>query len=186
MTVVGGLYLLYLTPLYDLTQQVPAAHALLLAHLLLAGCLYTWAIAGPDPAPRRPGMVTRLAVLVSAAGAHAYLAKLLYARAGEPAAHGHHGGTAEAETAAQLMYYGGDVAEILLAVMLFAGWYRRTSAVRSRGHVPTAGPQSDHQAGDHRGQVQPVVGPVEVEEIGVGVVDDEHPVDERRAVAEDE
>ncbi len=85
---VGALFVLYLTPLYGLTQRVPPAHGLLLVHLLLAGCLYTWAIAGPDPAPRRPGMATRLAVLVVAAGAHAYLAKLLYARAGAHAGHG--------------------------------------------------------------------------------------------------
>lgn len=146
---VGALFVLYLTPLYGLTQQVLAAHLLLLVHLLLAGCLYTWAIAGPDPAPRRPGMMTRLAVLVVAAGGHAYLAKLLYARADEHPGHGSPGGVAgEAETAAQLMYYGGDVAEILLAVVLLTTWYRRAAAVRSRG--PVAGPPGDHPADHHR------------------------------------
>lgn len=140
---VGVLFVLYLTPLYDLTQRHTGAHVLLLAHLLLAGCLYTWAIAGPGPAPRRPGLPIRLVVLVVAAGAHAYLAKALYARASEHAHHGQHGGTAEAEAAAQLMYYGGDGAEILLAVMLLGGWYRR-----QRGRDARRAPE--HSAGPVR------------------------------------
>ncbi|WP_127572111.1 cytochrome c oxidase assembly protein [Georgenia faecalis] len=120
---VGGMVVLYLTPLYGLSMARPEVHALVMAHFLLAGCLYTWAIAGPDPAPRRPGMATRTTVLVAAAGAHAFLAKLLYARAGEVAAG--HGDPASMEAGAQWMYYGGDVAELALAVMLFAWWYRR-------------------------------------------------------------
>lgn len=141
---IGALFALYLTPLYGVTQRVPAAHALLLVHLLLAGCLYTWAIAGPDPAPRRPGITTRVAVLVVAAGAHAYLAKLLYARAEQHSGHGHHDGTAgvgaeAAETAAQLMYYGGDIAEVLLAVMLFGTWYQRRSRRQALDPRPASG-----------------------------------------------
>jgi putative membrane protein len=92
-------------------------------HFLAAGYLFAWAIAGPDPAPRRPGIGTRTAVLVLAAGAHSYLGKLLYARAGElPHGAGH--GASEMEVAAQWMYYGGDLAELLLAAALFATWYR--------------------------------------------------------------
>ncbi|PYG02223.1 putative membrane protein [Georgenia satyanarayanai] len=117
---VGGMVLLYLTPLHERAAASPALTAVVLAHFLLAGWLYTWSVAGPDPAPHRPGLPVRLGVLVVAAGAHAYLAKTLYARAVE----GHHG-TAHAEAGAQLMYYGGDGAELLLAVMLLAGWYRR-------------------------------------------------------------
>lgn len=141
----GGLFALYLTPLYELTRSSTVVHGLVLAHLLLAGCLYTWAIAGPDPAPRRPGMTTRVATLVVAAGAHAFLAKLLYADAlrthadGTPHADGtsHPAGMADA---AQAMYYGGDGAELLLAVALFAWWYRRggTRAERSARAAPTA------------------------------------------------
>jgi putative membrane protein len=116
---VGGMFVLYLTPLHRRAAESPALTALVLAHFLLAGWLYTWAVAGPDPAPGRPGTGTRVAVLVVAAGAHAYLAKVLYARAGES-----HHGMDHAEAGAQLMYYGGDGAELLLAVMLFAGWYR--------------------------------------------------------------
>ncbi|WP_413450037.1 cytochrome c oxidase assembly protein [Georgenia phoenicis] len=137
---VGGMFVLYLTPLHERAAASPILTAVVLAHFLLAGWLYTWAIAGPDPAPHRTGLPVRLAVLVVAAGAHAYLAKTLYARAAES----HHHGMAHSEAGAQLMYYGGDVAEVLLAVMLLAGWYRRSRPrelsppSRARGGGPAA------------------------------------------------
>ncbi|MBO3094867.1 cytochrome c oxidase assembly protein [Cellulomonas dongxiuzhuiae] len=120
---VGGMAVLYLTPLYALTTRSAVAHALVHAHFLLAGYLFAWALAGPDPAPRRPGTATRVAVLVVAGGAHAALAKLLYAHADRLPPGGVHT-VAEVEAAAQWMYYGGDVAEILLAVAVLAAWYR--------------------------------------------------------------
>jgi putative membrane protein len=115
---------LYLTPLYAASVQHGLLHHAVHVHFLAAGYLFAWSIAGPDPAPRRPGTGVRTAVLVVAAGAHSYLGKLLYAGAGElPPGAGH--GTAEMEAAAQWMYYGGDLAELLLATALFAAWYRR-------------------------------------------------------------
>jgi putative membrane protein len=140
---VGALYLLYLTPLYQLTVEHAVLHQVVNAHFLVAGCLYVWAIAGPDPAPRRPGLATRVAVLVLAAGAHGYLAKLLYARAGESGDVAQD--VAAMEQAAQWMYYGGDLTEILLAVALFAAWSGRRSrsaprVSRSRLRTHVAGP----------------------------------------------
>ncbi|WP_223148121.1 cytochrome c oxidase assembly protein, partial [Actinotalea sp. JY-7885] len=124
----GGVLVLYLTPLYGWTREHDAVNALVLTHLLLAGCLLTWSIAGPDPAPGRPGLAVRTAVLVVSAGTHAFLAKLLYARAGagHPGGHDHTGEHAveAAQQAATWMYYGGDGAELLLAAALFATWYR--------------------------------------------------------------
>lgn len=122
----GGLWVLYGTPLYALTAENAVAHHLVLVHLVAAGVLFTWAVAGPDPAPRRPGLPTRLGALLVSAASHAVLAKTLYARAGQWPPGGH-GPTDRAETAAMLMYYGGDVAELLLAAMLLAGWYVRSA-----------------------------------------------------------
>lgn len=141
---VGGLLTLYLTPLYARAAADPVVHALVLAHFLLAGCLFAWAVASTDPAPHRPGVGTRLVVLVAAAGVHGALAKYLYAHADRlPPGGGHT--AAQVETAALWMSYGGDVAEVLLAVALLAGWYgarRRADARRDRRHVvlpPRAG-----------------------------------------------
>ncbi|TCD22487.1 cytochrome c oxidase assembly protein [Pseudomonas sp. IC_126] len=119
---IGALYLLYLTPLYRLSFSEPLLHLWLHVHFVLAGYLFSWSIAGPDPAPYRPDMRVRLAVLFVATAAHAVLGKLMYAY-GFPRNAGHD--LAEIEVAAQLMYYGGDFAELLLAIVFFAAWYRR-------------------------------------------------------------
>jgi putative membrane protein len=123
---IGGMYVLYLTPLYALSQGDPVVHVLLHVHFVLSGYLFTWSIAGPDPAPHRPGMVVRLAVLFLATAAHACLGKIMYG-------HGYPRGTTadpeEIRAAAQWMYYGGDMAELLLTAAFFALWFRRRQRV---------------------------------------------------------
>ncbi|WP_420456986.1 cytochrome c oxidase assembly protein [Rubrivirga sp.] len=126
---VGGMAALYATPLYAATLSSPALHHAVHTHVLAAGCLFTWAVlAGPDPAPHAPPMRTRLGVLLVSVAAHATLGKLMY---GHLLPLGTPHGPDEIRAAAQLMYYGGDLAEGLLAVALFATWYRR------RGPWPT-------------------------------------------------
>ncbi len=122
---IGGMYLLYLTPLYALSRQSVALHLALHAHFLAAGCLFTWTIAGVDPAPHRAAWPLRLAVLTGAIAAHATLAKLMYAFGLPRPVHD----LAQLRAAAQLMFYGGDVAELMLAIVLFSHWYRQ------RGHA---------------------------------------------------
>jgi putative membrane protein len=123
----GGLYLVMLTPLSVTGGDSPLLHL----HYLASGYLFAWAVAGPDPAPRRPGMAARAGALLAAAAAHAFLAKYVYAHAGA-LPFGTGVDVAAVRSAARLMYYGGDVAELLLAIALFAGWYRR------RGRRPPA------------------------------------------------
>ncbi|MGB3852135.1 MAG: cytochrome c oxidase assembly protein, partial [Tunicatimonas sp.] len=107
-------------------------HHLVHLHFLAAGCLFTWAIAGPDPAPHRSSFALRLGVLFVNVATHGYLSKLMYAYRWP---RGTHHALAEIQDAAQWMYYGGDVAEALLAVALFSGWYQ----TRARRHgQPTA------------------------------------------------
>ncbi|WPP50323.1 cytochrome c oxidase assembly protein [Catalinimonas niigatensis] len=118
---IGGMYVLYLTPLYKASLTYPYLHHLLHLHFLLAGYLFCWAIAGPDLAPRRPGMRLRLAVLFLSMATHAYLSKIMYAYH-LPKNTPHTSG--QIQEAAKLMYYGGDLAEVLLAVAFFAAWFR--------------------------------------------------------------
>ncbi|WP_328849295.1 cytochrome c oxidase assembly protein [Micromonospora zamorensis] len=126
----GGLALVLLTPLYAAAERHSALHHALHLHYVAAGYLFAWSLAGPDPAPRRPGLAVRVGALLGAATGHAVLAKYLYANAEtlppgltdrDPAAF---------QSAAQLMYYGGDLAELLLAVALFATWYNRPYRLR--------------------------------------------------------
>jgi putative membrane protein len=124
---VGALYLLYMTPLYQLSQANPVLHVWLHLHFILGGYLFCWAIAGPDPAPDRASFPTRLTALFLATAAHSILSKLMYGY-GYPQDAGYT--LAEIEAAAQLMYYGGNLAEMALALLLFAGWYRRETGRR--------------------------------------------------------
>ncbi|WP_430499730.1 cytochrome c oxidase assembly protein [Micromonospora trifolii] len=119
----GGLALVLLTPLYAAAERQPVLHHAVHLHYLAAGYLFAWSLAGPDPAPHRPGLTVRVGALLATSAGHAVLAKYLYAQA-ETLPPGLTDRDPEAfREAAQLMYYGGDLAELLLAAALFATWY---------------------------------------------------------------
>ncbi|RCG32888.1 cytochrome c oxidase assembly protein [Sphaerisporangium album] len=127
---VGGMAVLYCTPLYHLVTGDPVLHHLPHAHFLLAGCLFAWVVAGPDPAPRRPTVPHRLVVLGVAVAAHATVSQLMYAGLLT-------GLTVPADElrgAAEIMYYGGDAAELLLALAMVTTW----RPVRRRVLAPRA------------------------------------------------
>lgn len=73
-----------------------------------------------DPIRHRPGFAVRAGTLLAAAAAHAVLAKSLWAT-GPP---GMAFTSADLHLASQLMYYGGDAVEIVLALLLASQWYR--------------------------------------------------------------
>ena len=123
---VGGLYALYLTPLYGLADRSELAHLLLHLHVVSAGALLSWFVVGVDPAPRPRSVGERLAVLLVAATGHAVLAKLLYAHDLPSGAAG------DRALGAQLLYYGGDLVEVLLAVVVMARWYAATGRAAAR------------------------------------------------------
>ncbi|GIJ79694.1 hypothetical protein Xph01_41260 [Micromonospora phaseoli] len=132
----GGLWLLYLTPLYRATLSSPALHDLVNLHFLLSGLLFTWSIAGPEPTGHRPRVPVRLVVLGAAVVAHAALAQLMYAGlfVDVPAP------PEQLRAGATVMYYGGDLAEILLALTLLTTWrpqprQRPTPVLRSSAGV---------------------------------------------------
>ena len=146
---VGVMYLLYLTPLYAWSLGNAALHHVIHLHFVIAGYLFTWSVIGLDPAPHRPGPITRLAALFLATATHATLGKLMYAY-GYPRGTPH--GPEEIQAAAQIMYYGGDLVELGLIVVFFATWGRRPaspisgwismrSSLRSRGSRNWASPR---------------------------------------------
>jgi len=126
---IGGMFVLYLTPLFARTMANPLAHGLVHLHFLLAGFLFTWAIVGREPLPHRPSVQTRAFVLFLSAAAHAFLGKYLYAQ-GLPS---HTAFSDEAlRAAAKTMYYWGDLSELILALILFA-----TAPAVRRGQRPS-------------------------------------------------
>ncbi|RUR35455.1 cytochrome c oxidase assembly protein [Vreelandella populi] len=120
---IGGMYVLYLTPLYSASLDNQALHYWIHVHFLVAGYLFCWAIlAEPDVSPHRLSLRFRLGVLFASIATHSLLGKLMYGYAW-PRGTGH--SLEEVQAAAQLMYYGGDLAEVLLAVVLLTLWLRR-------------------------------------------------------------
>ncbi|WP_079105037.1 cytochrome c oxidase assembly protein [Streptomyces prasinopilosus] len=137
---VGGLWLLYRTELFAAVQHRPLLHAVVHAHVLAAGLLFTFAVCQLDPVRRRRGLPLRGATLLAAGAAHAVLAKALYASPPPGAVLT----TADLHTGAQVMYYGGDLVEAALGVVLAASWYRATGRARAhrrRRAGPVAGPR---------------------------------------------
>lgn len=114
----GSLAVLYFTPLYNATASSSAGHWVLHGHFLLSGSLFAYAIAGPDPAPSRPGVRARLVYLGIAIAVHAIISQLMY---GGFLVHVH-APVHQVQGGAEIMYYGGDIAELLLAAALVATW----------------------------------------------------------------
>lgn len=112
---VGGLWLLYRTPLVTRVHE-PWVQV----HVLAAGALFAAAICQVEPVRHRYGLALRAATLVAAGAAHGVLAKTLYAS--DPAL----------QPGAVVMYYGGDVVDIVLAGVICLQWYRRQSRSRAR------------------------------------------------------
>ncbi|SEQ86811.1 putative membrane protein [Lentzea xinjiangensis] len=137
----GSLAVLYFSPLHDAITSSPAGHWLLHVHFLFAGLLFAHVIAGPDPGPARPGVRTRLVYLGCAIAMHAAISQLMY------------GGfwvhidapVAEVRGGAEIMYYGGDIAELLLAAALVSTWRperrsrRRPLSTTEPGAAPLLG-----------------------------------------------
>lgn len=129
----GGLWVLYTTQLYHVMHTSVLVHVLVHTHILCAGLIFTAALISPDPNPHRASLRLRTVVLVGFIAAHSILGKWLYAY--PPAGVE----VADARVGAQLMYYGGDVVDVLLLVLLFAGWYPFANRQR-RGRIFRANP----------------------------------------------
>ncbi|NWQ44638.1 cytochrome c oxidase assembly protein [Bacillus sp. EB106-08-02-XG196] len=115
---IGGLWVLYTTELYLLMQQNVLLHAVVHLHVFLAGYLYTISIIYIDPTPHRYSYTFRTIILILSFAAHGILSKYIYAHppAGVP--------IEQAEAGGMVMYYGGDIVEILLIFLFCQQWYR--------------------------------------------------------------
>ena len=140
---VGGVWLLYSTPLFQAMQADVLVHLVVMTHFLVAGYLFTVAIVPIDPAPHRARYVTRMVVLVVVLAAHSILAKTIYA-------HPPDGVDIEsARAGAMLMYYGGDLVDLVLVTVLCAQWYRDTGR-RLRRAVDSPRSEFGADAGETR------------------------------------
>ncbi|MGW3963976.1 cytochrome c oxidase assembly protein [Amycolatopsis sp. NPDC005003] len=128
----GSVWLLYRTGMFAAAGRDPGLAVLVHAHVVLTGVLFTTSVCRLDPLRHRVGLVPRAAALVGAAAAHAVLAKTLYTAPPPGAALA----VTDRQGGAQLMYYGGDVVELGLALVVALCWYtaRGRAAARRRGY----------------------------------------------------
>lgn len=118
---IGGLVVLYTTDLFVLMHQSLLVHVIVHLHVFLAGYLFTISIIYVDLTTHRLSFLYRSVVLILALAAHKILSKHIYAAppVGVP--------RDEAERGGMLMYYGGDVIDAALIVILCYQWYKATA-----------------------------------------------------------
>jgi len=117
---IGGLWVLYTTGLYMAMHHDPLLHILIHIHIFAAGYIFTVSLIYVDVTPHRCSYRVRAVVLIIAMAGHGMLAKYIYAHppVGVSAEQGRLGGI--------LMYYGGDVIDLILVFWLCMQWYKTT------------------------------------------------------------
>lgn len=118
---IGGLYLLYMTDLFTMMHTSLWLYAIVHVHVFLAGYLFTISILYIDITTHRYSFLYRGIILVLALSFHKVLSKLIYAHPPEGISR------TEAETGAMLMYYGGDIVDLMIIIILCLHWYRSTA-----------------------------------------------------------
>jgi putative membrane protein len=131
---VGGLWLVYRTPLFAAIHHQDWLLAVVKVHTLAAGILLAFVVCELDPLRRRWSLQWRVGVLLAVGTTHAALAKMLYVTPPP--------GTAftrsDLRTGALLMYYGGDLVVLALAVTLAVQWYAATGRAQAAARRRTA------------------------------------------------
>ncbi|MCM3086503.1 cytochrome c oxidase assembly protein [Bhargavaea ginsengi] len=129
---IGGLWLLYATPLFQLMHHHLWLYLLIHIHVFAAGYLFTISMIYIDPAPHPSSHLFRTVIFIFALAAHGILSKYIYANPlpGFPAD--------EVREGAMLMYYGGDLVDLVIIILLFSSWYRATAPRHSYQKIETS------------------------------------------------
>jgi putative membrane protein len=117
---VGGLWLLYTTDLFMMMHEYSLVYLLVHLHIFLAGYFFTISFIYIDPIAHRTSFVFRSIVLLLALTAHSILSKYIYSHPPKGVS------AVEAELGAKIMYYGGDVIEIVLVFILCQQWFKNS------------------------------------------------------------
>lgn len=68
----GSLYVFYFSDLFELALRTHTGHILMVVHFVLAGYVFTWALIGIDPGPKRWPPSLRLVLLFATMSFHAF------------------------------------------------------------------------------------------------------------------
>lgn len=117
---IGGLWLLYTTNLYSLMHESVVLYLFIHFHIFIAGYLFTLSFLYIDPVSHRFSYVYRSIILIISLAGHGILSKMIYVQPPDGVS------LDQARLGAMLMYYGGDMIDLLLIVILCSHWFRAT------------------------------------------------------------
>ena len=117
---IGGLWLLYTTPLFAWMHTNEWVYWLVHIHIFLAGYLFTISIIYINPIYHRKSFRYRAIALIFALAGHSILSKYIYANPPNGVS------VQQAELGSMLMYYGGDIIDASLIFILCLQWYKAT------------------------------------------------------------
>ncbi len=123
---IGGLFLIYKTGLYVWMHESILLFIIVHLHVFLAGYLFTISLIYVDVTSHRYAYWYRALALVIALGFHKALSKLIYQSPPRMVP------VDEGRSGAMLMYYGGDVVDLILIVILCLHWYRARTPKKAR------------------------------------------------------
>ncbi len=115
---VGGLWILYLTDLYAMMHENSMLFLFIHFHIFIAGYFFTFSIIVVDPNPHKKTFSYRAIMLIFAIAAHGILSKYIFAHPPLGVSQN------QAELGSLLMYYGGDVIDLVIIFILCLEWYR--------------------------------------------------------------
>lgn len=123
---IGGLWLIYEAGLFTAMQHSMLIHILVHFHVFAAGYLFTASMIYTDTALHRTSYIMRSFTMIIAFAGHGVLSKLIFVEppGGIPQAQG--------ETGGLLMFYGGDLIDLLVIFIFCLQWYRSSRSVGSK------------------------------------------------------
>lgn len=110
-----------LTPLLGLSARHEVVHVFVHAHLVAVGCLFLWPLVGVDVLPHRPSHGARLLLVLAAVPFHAFVGMALLT-ASDPVSDAYPS-LADQERAAGVLWAGGELLTLAVAVTVFRSWY---------------------------------------------------------------
>lgn len=133
-----SLWVLYATPLFDLSIRDARVHDLVHVHFLVSGAAFLWPVVAADPVPHRPSPPARLALVGLAIPLHAFLGLSLLVRseplAGQTLAGTHLGGG--------IMWAAGDLVATGVLALVVRDWVREDGRQARREDRRTATPSA--------------------------------------------
>ena len=153
LNAVVSMAVFYFSPLFEFAMGSHVAHSLMIVHFALIGYLFTNAVIGKDPGPRRPPYPLRLILLLPSTVFHTFFG-LFLTSAGSLLAEDHFRAfdvpwadpATDQQAAGAIAWAFGEIPVVVLAVVVAAQWAAHDDRVRRRGERRLRRDQRDRRA----------------------------------------